>query len=296
MWRILLLQIQRQFLRHIHTIDYVFIYVLPIFSIGLLNGYLLAIYKSTHDKHDEISMFSVNRTRYLMITDSKDDPIGELRLESWLNAANNHRLSRPRDVLKHNDLSSRIYLWRRNNQIEDFVVHCQTWSVIIINDTQINSGISFKNTVLMFTGMIDSCATDDQYCTVLGHYLEDKASSSLNNIQSFLAQINEDEPFETKHHFDINGRELEFEADIVPAFLASRLCVDIHLPSQKQIPLAPDGFYPYSRIAVKRNDLTRNLWYSSKENSTHPDRIARYDNLLKTLPKIFETSFFWWYT
>ena len=144
----------------------------------------------------------------------------------------------------------------------------------------------------MFTGMIDSCTTDDQYCTVVGHYLEDKSSSSsLNNILSFLAQINEDEPFETKQHVDINKRELEFEADIVTAFLASRLCIDTHPVSIKRISLAPLEVYPIE----KRHDLKRNYWYSTNENSAHPDRIPRYDRLLQTLPRLVETSFFWFY-
>ena len=94
MWRILLLQIQRQLRRHIHIIDW-FIYALVISSIGLLNGFLISIYKYRYDKHDAISIFAINRTRYLMTTASKDDPIGELRLESWLNAANDRRLSFP---------------------------------------------------------------------------------------------------------------------------------------------------------------------------------------------------------
>ena len=295
MWRVLLLQIQRQLLRHIHIIDW-FIYVITTLSVVLSNGFLISIYKYRYDKHDEISRVVINRTRYLMITDSRDDLIGELRLDSWLNASNNDRLATHRDVMKHNDLRSRLSLWRRNNPIgqeymQDLCRTSQTWSVIIINDTQINSGISFKNSVLMFTGVIDSCTTDDQYCAVLGHYLEDKASSSLNDILSFLAHINEDEPFETKQHFDINSRELEFEADIVPAFLASRLCIDTHSVSIKRIPLTPVEFYPIE----KRHDLTRNHWYSSKENSTHPDRIPRYDRLLETLPRFFETSFFWFY-
>ena len=105
MWRILLLQIQLQLRRHIHIIDW-FIYVLVISSIGLLNGGLISIYKYRYDKHDAISIFAINRTRYLMTTASKDDPIGELRLESWLNAANNRRLPNYVDVILHNDLES----------------------------------------------------------------------------------------------------------------------------------------------------------------------------------------------
>ena len=290
MWRILLLQIKSHIdrfthiilfhLRDIHAIDYMIIYVLPIFSIGLLNGFLISIYKYRYDKYDAISIFAINRTRYLMTTASKDDPIGELRLESWLNAANNRRLAGYVDVIRSNDLESR-YLWWR---------HCPIWSVTIINDTLINSGTSSKNTLVIFTGWIDSCTTDDQFCVVLGHYLEDRPSSSLNNILSFLAEINENEPFETKQHFDITARELEFEADIVTAFLASRLCVDTRPPSIKRVPLAPVEGYPIG----KRHDLTRNHWYSSKGNSTHPERMARYDSLLKTLPRFFETSFYWW--
>ena len=167
------------------------------------------------------------------------------------------------------------------------------WSVTIINDTLINSGTSSKNTLVIFTGWIDSCTTDDQFCVVLGHYLEDRPSSSLNNILSFLAEINEDEPFETKQHFDITARELEFEADIVPAFLASRLCVntrDVYLRSILRIPLPHVEFYPIE----KRNDVRTNHWYTSKENSTHPERMAKYGSLLKTLPQFFETSFYWW--
>ena len=136
MWRILLLQIKRQLARHILTIMYVGHYVLPIF----LFQYTISIYHSIYDKHDEISRFSVNRTRYLMITDSRDDPIGELRLDSWLNASNNNRLAKHRDVMKHNDLRLRLYLWRRNNQIgQEYIAGMcrtsQTWSIIIINDT-----------------------------------------------------------------------------------------------------------------------------------------------------------------
>ena len=145
----------------------------------------------------------------------------------------------------------------------------------------------------MFTGSIDSCTTDDQFCIVLGHYLNDRPSSRPNNILSFLAEINEDEPFETKQHFDITARELEFEADIVPAFLASRLCVntrDVYLRSILRIPLPHVEFYPIQ----KRNDVRTNHWYTNKQNSTHPGRMAKYDSLLKTLPRFFETSFFWW--
>ena len=290
MWRILLLQIQRQLRRHIHIIDW-FIYALVISSIGLLNGFLISIYKYRYDKHDAISIFAINRTRYLMTTASKDDPIGELRLESWLNAANNRRLPNYVDVILHNDLES-WYFWRdrwgRKDKKER--LYCRIWSVTIINGTLINSGTSYKNTLVIFTGGIDSCTTDDQSCVVLGHYLEDRPSSSLNNILSFLAEINEDEPFETKPHFDITARELEFEADIVTAFLASRLCVDTRPSSIKRVPLAPVEGYPIG----KRHDLTRNHWYSSKGNSTHPERMARYDSLLKTLPRFFETSFYWW--
>ena len=219
-----------------------------------------------------------------MTTASKDDPIGELRLESWLNAANNRRLAGYVDVIRSNDLESRYFWWR----------HCPIWSVTIINDTLINSGTSSKNTLVIFTGWIDSCTTDDQFCIVLGHYLEDRPSSSLNNILSFLAEINEDEPFETKQHFDITARELEFEADILPAFLASRLCVntrDVYLRSILRIPLPNVEFYPIE----KRNDVRTNHWYTSKENSTHPELMERYDSLLKTLPRLFETSFYWWY-
>ena len=287
MWRILLLQIQRQLRRHIHIIDW-FIYALVISSIGLLNGFLISIYKYRYDKHDAISIFAINRTRYLMTTASKDDPIGELRLESWLNAANNRRLAGYVDVIQNNDLES-VYLWRRRKAIKERL-YCHIWSVTIINNTLLNPGTSSKNSLVVFTGGIDSCTTDDQFCVVLGHYLEDRPSSSLNNILSFLAEINEDEPFETKPHFDITARELEFEADIVTAFLASRLCVDTRPSSIKRVPLAPVEGYPIG----KRHDLTRNHWYSSKGNSTHPERMARYDSLLKTLPRFFETSFYWW--
>ena len=76
MWRILLLQIQRQLRRHVHIIDW-FIYVLPTLAIGIPNAFysLISIDKYRDNKHDEISVFTVNRTRYLMITDSEDDPI-----------------------------------------------------------------------------------------------------------------------------------------------------------------------------------------------------------------------------
>ena len=280
MWMILLLQIPRQLRRQIHIIEW-FIYGLPI----------LAIYKYHEDKHDEISVFTVNRTRYLMITDSKDDPIGELRLESWLNAANDRRLASWYDVIHRNELESRYYWGRRKAKKER--LNCPTWSVIIINDTLINSGASSKKTLVMFTGRIDSCTTEDQFCIVLGHYLDDRPSSSLNNILSFLGEINEDEPFETKQHFDITGRELEFEADIVPAFLASKLCVntrDGYPRSILRITLPPIEFPPIEN----RKDVSTNHWYTSKENSTHPQRMGRYDSLLKTLPWFFETSFYWW--
>ena len=284
MWRILLLQIQRQLRRHVHIIDW-FIYVLPTLAIGIPNAFysLISIDKYRDNKHDEISVFTVNRTRYLMITDSEDDPIGELRLESWLNAANNRRLAGYVDVIRSNDLESRYFWWR----------HCPIWSVTIINDTLINSGTSSKNTLVIFTGWIDSCTTDDQFCIVLGHYLEDRPSSSLNNILSFLAEINEDEPFETKQHFDITARELEFEADILPAFLASRLCVNTrngYPRSTIRIPSALIESYPIEN----RNYVTTNHWHTIKEDSTHPERMARYGSLLKTLPRFFETSFFWW--
>ena len=301
MWRILFLQIKSHIdrfthtilfhLRDIHAIDYVIIYVLPIFSISLLNGFLISIYKYRYDQYDAISIFAINRTRYLMITASKDDPIGELRLDSWLNAANNRRLANYVDVIQNNDLES-VYLLRRR-KAKKIRLYCLIWSVTIINDTLINSGTSSKNTLVIFTGWIDSCTTDDQFCVVLGHSLEDRPSSSLNNILSFLAEINEDEPFETKQHFDITARELEFEADIVPAFLASRLCVntrDVYLRSILRIPLPNVEFYPIE----KRNDVRTNHWYTSKENSTHPERMAKYDSLLKTLPRFFETSFYWW--
>ena len=71
MWRILLLQIQRQLRRHIHIIDW-FIYVLPILAIGIPSAFFISINKYREDKHEEISIFTVNRTRYLMITDSED--------------------------------------------------------------------------------------------------------------------------------------------------------------------------------------------------------------------------------
>mgnify|MGYP001213133368 CR=1 FL=1 len=63
-----------------------------------------------------------------------------------------------------------------------------------------------------------------------------------------------------------------------------------HSMTSQQNPLPHVEFYP---IEI-RNDVRTNHWNTSKENSPHPERMARYDSLLKTLPRFFETSFYWW--
>lgn len=179
------------------------------------------------------------------------------------------------------------------------VIRKRRWSVVVVNDPNINAFVTPNGFIFVYTG-IAACTNDDQLTIIIGHELTHCTNRHLNQMWSFEFVVN------VLHLIPIAtfwvtlpffralvsqiisgivkdlcltlpyGRSHEIEADKCGLMLAAKACVDV-----------TEGYKFWISMSKNKEVLTGSsdwLWWIS----THPTHRSRAQHLYSLIPEARE--------
>ena len=253
--------------------------------IGLMIFVSISLAGCIFIRQDTINLFGINRTRQLMFNEKCATKWGEENAKVEYKVPNailhNHTFAiRANRVLK-------IIL---NSNLEITQKTSKNWTVAVTNDTTRQAYTYANGDIFVQGGYM--YISDEELAIVLGHeiahtllshYDERRAKNVLSDISQILSLpfrcASRSNCFSYTRRFHGHDRELETEADVVGAFMASRSCFD---PRYAPVHWAKLNLFDTQTIGLPKNAA------AEINTSTHPDHLSRESKLRELLPKLLK--------